>query len=60
MNPLDGIDDRVKIDKSCIYLTQAEWDELEKKAIAAQKKASEESAKERAMWTKEEMKAEIA
>lgn len=50
MNPLEGIDDRVNIDKSCIYLSKAEWDELEKQAIAAQERAQEESERKRAGW----------
>ena len=50
VKPLEGIDDRVNIDKSCVNLSQAEWDELEKQAIAAQLKASEESERKRVAW----------
>ena len=50
MSPMEGIDDRVNIDKSCIYLSQAEWDELEKEAMAAQAKVREESERKRASW----------
>jgi len=50
MNPIDGIDDRVNIDKTCIYLSQVEWEELEKEAMAAQMKAHEESERRCIDW----------
>lgn len=53
MNAWEGIDDRVNIDKTCLNMSSAEWDELEKKAIAAQMRAREESERIRARWNQE-------
>ena len=33
MNVWEGIDDRVNVDKSCLDMTPAEWDELEKRLL---------------------------
>jgi len=50
MHVWEGIDDRVNIDKSCVNWTPEQWAEMEKKAIEAQKRADEESARIRASW----------
>ena len=55
MNVWEGIDDRVNIDKSCLDMTPAEWNELERKAIAAQIRAREESERIRASWNQQKV-----
>ncbi len=50
MNAWEGIDDRVNIDKSCVNFSPAEWNEMEKAAMAAQMKIREESKQRKASW----------